>query len=90
MLATPQKQITKNQPFTHLNLIGIEQIETDNERLDRKIEELIDTEQQLLNKISSTFYLWKQKNEEKQEQIKILERKCEELAEFLVNLSTHS
>ena len=90
MLAAPQKQITENPPFTHLNLMGIEQIETDNEKLDRKIEELIDTEQQLLNKISAAFYLWKQKNEEKHEQIKILERKCEELAEFLVNLSIHS
>ena len=90
MLATPQKQITENQPFSHLNLMGIEQIETEFVKLDQKIEELIDTEQQLLNKISAAFYLWKQKNEEKQEQIKILERKCEELAEFLVNMSTHS
>jgi formiminotetrahydrofolate cyclodeaminase len=70
--------------------MGIEQIETEFEKLDQKIEELIDTEQQLLNKISATFYLWKQKNEEKQERIKILERKCEELAEFLVDMSTHS
>ena len=89
MLTTPQKQIVKNTPFAHLNFMGIEQIETDTEKLDRRIEELIDTEQQILNKISSTFYQWKQKNKEKQEQIKILERKCEELAEFLVSISTN-
>ena len=90
MLATPQKQISKNTPFTHLNLIGLEQIETDNHMLDQRIEELIETEQELLTKISDTLYSWKQKNEEKKEKIKILERKCEELAEFLVDISTCS
>ena len=87
MLGAPQRESTENY-FDHWNFSKYsEQLEREYALLNQRFYELIEIEAQLLRKISSAFYFWRQKNEEKKEKVRQLKRKSEELDEFLFCLT---
>lgn len=87
MIDTSQRDSTENC-FTHWNFPEYtEQLEREYKLLNQRFYELVEIEQQLLRKISSSFYFWRQKNEEKKEKVRILKRKSEELDEVLFCLT---
>jgi len=85
-MGASQKELTKNHLFANsIFSEDVEQMEKEKEFLNQRLDELIETEQQLLIKIGNALHVRKQENEEKKEKIKLLERKCEELEEFLLD-----
>jgi len=83
-----EKEIAKRDLFNKsIFSEDVERLEKENELLDKKIEELIEAEQQLLFRIVSAINFKRQINAEKKEQIKILEQKCGQLTELLKTIS---
>jgi hypothetical protein len=54
--------------------------------LDQKKEELMESEQRLLVRISNILQFRIQRNKELKEQVELLDRNCDELAKFLKSL----
>jgi hypothetical protein len=89
MLIIPEKELTKKNLITPFKFLEkLEQLEKEEELHNQKIEELMESEQQLLVRISNIVILEIQRNEELKEQVEVLERNCGELTKFLESLLT--
>ncbi len=85
------EQNFKQCQFTYENILkDIEQLDTEKELLNEKIDELMESEQQLLVRITNALHFRKQRNEELKERVKILQSKCTELTDFLHSINTYS
>jgi hypothetical protein len=85
-----EKELIKNHLFTPFKILeNIEQLEKEEKLLNQKIEELTESEQQLLFRISKVLNFKIQRNKQLKEQVEILERNCGELTKFLESLLTY-
>jgi hypothetical protein len=87
MLFGPKEEsFKKHLPTPFKVLVALEQLEKEEKVLDQKKEELMESEQRLLVRISNILQFRIQRNKELKEQVQLLDRNCDELAKFLRGL----